>query len=73
MLAGPVGLHFPAKDVSKMIPQTHDIQPVLASSNIKAAKCKHMVQLSPIAPPALFRDAPYNLQVCVKQTFSDYL
>jgi len=41
MLAGPVGLQFPAKDVSKTIPQTHDIQPVLVSRNTKAATGKH--------------------------------
>lgn len=40
---------------------------------MKAATCKHPAQLSPIAPPALFRDAPYNLQVCMMQTFHDYL
>lgn len=37
MLAGPVGLHFVAADVSKMILQTHNMQPVLASSNTNAS------------------------------------
>lgn len=37
MLAGPVWLHFAAADVSKMTPQTHDLQPVLASSNSNAS------------------------------------
>lgn len=36
MLPGPVGLHFVAADISKIIPQIYDMQPALASSNTTA-------------------------------------
>lgn len=35
MLAEPMGLYFPAKDVDEMIAQTHDLQLVLAVAKPK--------------------------------------
>lgn len=53
MLPGPVGLHFVAADISKMIPQIHDMQPALPSSNTNANSQCCSSLLHPLPSPGI--------------------